>query len=81
MPTKAKEDQDIPAKVRDELRRVITVHSYGLIWTKKGMKLAEQELDIFKSFHGDATEERASHKVMLCNAQGKEDIVMNKPMY
>ena len=50
MPTKAKEDQDIPAKVRDELRWVIIMHSYGLIWTKKGMKLAEQELDIFKSF-------------------------------
>ena len=53
MPTKAKEDKDIPAKVRDELRRVITVHAYGQIWTKTGMKLAEQELDIFKSFHGD----------------------------
>ena len=73
MPTKAKEDQDIPAKVRDELRRVITVHAYGQIWTKNGMKLSEQELDIFKSFHGDAIEERASHKAMVCSAQGEED--------
>ena len=81
MPTKAKEDQDIPAKVRDELRRVITVNAYGLIWTKKGMKLAEQELDIFKSFHGDATEERASHKVMLCSAQGKQERELNKYMF
>ena len=71
MPTKAKEDQDIPAKVRDELRRVITVHAYGLVWTKTGMKLAEQELDVFKTFHGDAVSERASHKDMLCKAQGK----------
>ena len=68
---KAKEDQDIPAKVRDELRRVITVHAYGLVWTKTGMKLAEQELDVFKTFHGDAVSERSSHKDMLCKAQGK----------
>ena len=71
MAPKGKEDKDIPAKVRDELRRVITVHAYGQIWTKSGMKLAEQELDIFKSFHGDALEERASHKDMLCSAQGE----------
>ena len=71
MPTKAKEEQDIPAKVRDELRRVITVHAYGMIWTKTGMKMNEQEMDVFQTLHGDSVAERASHKAMLCNAQGE----------
>lgn len=66
----SKAKADLPAAVRDELRRVVTVFAFGQVWLKGSMGLKEQELDVYRSFHGDKSIERPSHKDMLVAGEG-----------
>lgn len=69
-----KSKADLPAAVRDELRRVVTVFAFGQVWLKASMGLKEQEADVWRTFHGHDKIKRPAHKDMLVAGEG-----MNKP--